>query len=96
LEDLFGGQGLIVIGSQGDGGWYLLRGANFFPYYFGHDAFGCTFINDTLMNCDVLNINWILKTTRAGRHGSPLSRSKVMSLVSSISTTPKAERNDFR
>jgi hypothetical protein len=37
---------------------------------------------------------WI--ATKAGRRGSQLSRSKVMSRVSAGSTSPKAESRDFR
>jgi hypothetical protein len=49
LKDLFRGGWLTIIISQSDGGWYYLRGAKFFPYNFGHDACGYTFINDTSM-----------------------------------------------
>jgi hypothetical protein len=57
LEDPFRGGCSVNIGSQGDGRWYYLRGDKFLPYYFGHDACGCNFIDDTSMNCDVMNLN---------------------------------------
>jgi hypothetical protein len=38
----------------------------FLPYYFGHDACGCTFIDDAPMNCDVLDLNWYLKGYQSG------------------------------
>jgi hypothetical protein len=41
-------------------------GGNLFPYSFGHDAFGCTFINDTLMNCDVSNLEWYMESYQSG------------------------------
>jgi hypothetical protein len=50
-----------IISSQSDGGWYELGGAKFLPYSFGHDACGCTFINDATMNCDVLDFNRYLE-----------------------------------
>jgi hypothetical protein len=51
-----------VISSQSDGEWYEFRRAKFFPYSFGHDACGCTFINDTSMNRDVSNLDWYLES----------------------------------
>jgi hypothetical protein len=62
LEESFRGGWSTIIGSQGDGRWYYLRGDKFFPYYFGHDTCGWTFINDTSMNYDVLNLNWYLES----------------------------------
>jgi hypothetical protein len=41
-------------------------GAKFLPYCFGHDACGCTFIDDTSMNYDVLNIYWYLESYQSG------------------------------
>jgi hypothetical protein len=50
-----------IIISESDDGWYKIGGSKFLPYSFGHDAFGGTFINDTVMNCDVPNFNWYLE-----------------------------------
>jgi hypothetical protein len=60
-----------MIRSQIDGRWYYLRGAKFLPYCFGHDACGCTFINDTSMNCDVPNFDWYLESYQSGDMGLP-------------------------
>jgi hypothetical protein len=40
-----------VVSPQSNGGWYELRRANFLLDDFGHDACGCTFINNAAVNC---------------------------------------------
>jgi hypothetical protein len=61
LEDSLGRGGSSVISLQSNGGWYDIRRANFMPGYFGHDACGCTFINNATMNCDVPDFNSYLE-----------------------------------
>jgi GH43 family beta-xylosidase len=65
------------------------------PYVFRHDAGGCTFIDDTSINCGVPDLNWYLEGYWVGRCGSPLSESNVISCMSAVSTAPKAESKDF-
>ena len=60
-----------IISSQHNGRWYQFRGVEFFPYSFGHDACGCTFINDASMNCDVPNFNWYLERYQSGEMRFP-------------------------
>jgi hypothetical protein len=60
-----------IISSQIDGRWYELRGAKFLPYGFGHDACGFTFINDVVMNCDVLDFNRYLESDHSVETGFP-------------------------
>jgi hypothetical protein len=60
-----------VISSRSDGRGYELGGAKFLPYGFGHDACGCTFINDATMDCDVLYFNQYLKSDQSGETGFP-------------------------
>jgi hypothetical protein len=43
----------------------------FLPYSFGHDACGCTFIDDASMNCDVLNFDGYLESYQSGEMGFP-------------------------
>jgi hypothetical protein len=71
LKDPFRGGWSSIIISQSDGGWYELRGAKFLPYGFGHDACGCTFINDVVMKCDVLDFNQYLESDQSGEMGFP-------------------------
>jgi hypothetical protein len=71
LKDPFRRGWSSIISSQSDGGWYYLRGSQFLPYCFGHDACESTFINDTSMNRDVLNLDWYLKSYQSGDTGFP-------------------------
>jgi hypothetical protein len=57
LKDPFRRGWSSIISSQSDGIWCYLGGEKFLPYYFGNYAYGCTFINDAPMNCDVLNFD---------------------------------------
>ena len=41
------------------------------PYDFGHDACGCTFINDAAVNSDVPNFNRYLENDQSGEMGFP-------------------------
>jgi hypothetical protein len=65
-----------IISSQSDGRWYELGGAKFLPYGFGHDACGCTFINDATMNCDVPDFNRYLESYQSGETGFPTIKIK--------------------
>ena len=62
LKDPFRRGWLSIISSQSDGGWYYHGGANIFPYIFGHDACGSTFINDAMVNYDVPSFNRYLES----------------------------------
>jgi hypothetical protein len=66
LEEPFGRRWSSVISSKVMARWYEIGGAKFLPYGFGHDACGCTFINDASMNCDVPYFNWYLKNNESG------------------------------
>jgi hypothetical protein len=39
----------------------------FLPYYFGHDACRCSFIDDTLMDGDVPYFYWYLNSDQGGK-----------------------------
>jgi hypothetical protein len=71
LEETFGRGWSSIISSQSDGRQYELRGAKFLPHGFGHDACGCTFINNVAVNCDVLNFNWYLESDQRGETWFP-------------------------
>jgi hypothetical protein len=36
---------------------------------FGHDACGCTFINNAVVDCDILDFNWYLKSDKSEEAG---------------------------
>jgi hypothetical protein len=56
-----------VVSSKGDGRGYYIGGSNFLPYMFRHDACGCTFIDDTLINCGFPDLNWYLEGYLGGK-----------------------------
>jgi hypothetical protein len=92
LEDPFGRGWSFVISSQSDGRWYELGGAKFLPYGFGHDACGDTFINDAMMNCDVLDFNQYLESYQSRETGFPTINIKGDELCVSRVDYPKGRK----
>jgi hypothetical protein len=60
-----------IVSSQSDGEGYYLERFEFPPYHFGHDACGCTFIDDALMNYDVLNFDGYMERYQSRETGFP-------------------------
>jgi hypothetical protein len=65
LEESLRRGGSFIVRPQSNGRWYELRRANFLPYSFGHDGCGCTFINNVVVNCDVLDFKWYLESDQS-------------------------------
>jgi hypothetical protein len=95
LEESLERGGSSIVSPQSNGGWYELRRAKFLPDGFGHDACGCTFINNAVVNCDVPYFNWYLESDQSGETRFPTIEIKGDESVSAGSTTPRVESNDF-
>jgi hypothetical protein len=65
LEESLERGGSSIVSPQSNGRWYELRRAKFLPYGFGHDACGCTFINNAMVNYDVMDFNWYLESDQS-------------------------------